>query len=304
MATIDHAVLTGTEIHEPKGVDIASLGQVYVADGNGSGNWASVSTSSFTGMIADFTWPVVQDGWLELDGSDISTSTYGGLYDVMTIQMTGTRVSGSPTITSLSSTSNMRVGYYVFGTGIASGTTILSINSGTQITLSGNAASSGTATVVVSPWLLNTGTIKLPDVSTAGRYRRSRTSSTRVGELQDSQNLAHTHAVTGTSGTESATHTHGVSGTTATENQSLSHSHPTSGFAAVGTFNNGVDVTGYGPTGSTTSLNGPSAHNHSFSVTSAGQSVLHTHSINFTSASTGSSEARPSSIVVMTCVKT
>src|SRR6266446_655116 len=211
MANVSHASLTGTELHEPKGANSAALGTVYVSDGSGSGSWANVGTSSFTGMIADFTWPVVQDGWLELDGSDINTTTYSALYNVMTIQMTGTRVSGSPIITSLSSTANMRVGYFVFGTGIATGVTILSINSGTQITLSANASSTGTSTVVTSPWLLNTGTIRLPNVSAAGRYRRSRTSTTAVGQLQADQNQAHTHtgaSFSGTTGVASADHTH------------------------------------------------------------------------------------------------
>lgn len=35
-----HSVLTGTELHEPKGVSSASSGTVYVADGSGSGSWS------------------------------------------------------------------------------------------------------------------------------------------------------------------------------------------------------------------------------------------------------------------------
>ena len=37
MATILHSVLTGSENHEPKGIDAASANQVYLADGAGSG---------------------------------------------------------------------------------------------------------------------------------------------------------------------------------------------------------------------------------------------------------------------------
>jgi hypothetical protein len=310
MATIDHSVLAGTELHEPKGVDSADLGQVYVADGNGSGNWASIGTSSFTGMIADFTWPVVQDGWLELDGSDISTSTYGGLYDVMTIQMTGTRVSGSAIITSLSSTSNMRAGYYVFGTGIASGTTVLSIDSGTQITLSANASSSGSSTVVVSPWLLNTGTIRLPNLSAAGRYRRSRTASTRVGQLQDSTNLAHTHTGSGTTSNVSNDHTHTFSGNTGAMSANSTHSHSGSTvsyrFASAGAADyNGLSQ---GDTGTYTTLGATGVtdtnHVHGYSGTTSGISTNHTHTYSHTTSSQGDTESRPTTIVVMTCVKT
>lgn len=42
MADIQHSVLTGSEIHEPKGVDAANAEEVYVADGAGSGAWTKV----------------------------------------------------------------------------------------------------------------------------------------------------------------------------------------------------------------------------------------------------------------------
>jgi len=36
---IQHADITDPDIHEPKGVATASLGQIYIADGAGSGTW-------------------------------------------------------------------------------------------------------------------------------------------------------------------------------------------------------------------------------------------------------------------------
>src|SRR5258706_927964 len=299
MANVSHATLTGAQLHEPKGAASAALGKVYVADGLGSCNWSDVGTSSFTGMIADFTWPVVQAGWLELDGSDINTTTYGALYSVMTIQMNGTRVNGSPIITSLSSTANMRVGYFAFGTGITSGTTILSIDSGTQITLSGNASSTGTSIVVTSPWLLNTGTIRLPDVSTAGRYRRSRTATTKVGLLQADQNQAHTHSLSATGTTDNPgnhthvntlsdpTHTHGVSnGTIGSVAQQFNYANAGSQGGNPGTIQINAAATGI-------VINNVAAGGHTHTVTSTG-----------TSGSIGGTEARPLSLIVMTCVKT
>lgn len=301
MADVSHALLTGSELHEPKGIETASLGEVYVADGSGSGSWNNIGASSFTGMIADFAWPVVQEGWLECDGSDVNTTTYAALYAAMTIQMTGTRVSGNNVITSLSSTANMRVGYYVFGTGIPSGTTITTIDSSTQITLSTNVTSSGTSTVIVSPWLLNTGTIRLPDLSTAGRYRRARSSGTSVGQFQSSQNLAHTHGVSATTGSESATHAHAVSGTTGTESVNHTHSYPQ--YYASPCYQGG-SLPGYYPGSSSSTGAESAAHTHSFSVTSGANNASHTHSFSTTSTSSGSSEVRPETIVVMTCVKT
>lgn len=36
-----HKNLTGADLHEPKGIESATSGQVYVANGAGSGNWTS-----------------------------------------------------------------------------------------------------------------------------------------------------------------------------------------------------------------------------------------------------------------------
>lgn len=303
MVNIAHAALTGAELHEPKGIATAATGTVYVANGSGSGSWANVGTSSFTGMIADFTWPVVQAGWLELDGTDISTSTYSGLYGVMTISTTGTRTNASPVITSIASTATFRPGYYVFGTGFASGTTIISIDSATQITVSNNAASSGTAALAVSPWLLNTGTIRLPDVSTAGRYRRSRTASTSVGQLQADQNQAHTHtgsvSITGSSDT-APNHSHAVS------INDPGHVHGLSGASSIPQYSSGGNFLNGGGTTGVASISVASAVTGITAVTfGAG---THSHAISgsgsFTTASTGATESRPTTLVVMTCVKT
>ena len=44
MAT--HASLTGAELHEPKGVATAAAGQIYIADGLGSGAWSPLDTDN------------------------------------------------------------------------------------------------------------------------------------------------------------------------------------------------------------------------------------------------------------------
>jgi len=304
MANVSHASLTGAELHEPKGVASASSGTVYVANGAGSGSWQAIGTSAFTGMIADFVAPAAPTGWLECDGSTISTTTYSALYGVMSITSSGTRTSGSAVITSVPSTTNFKVGYYVFGTGIASGTTILSVDSATQITLSGNASSSGTSTLVVSPWLLDTGTIKLPDLTTAGRYRRSRTSATAVGQVQADQNQSHTHSlsVTGTTDSQGA-HTHTVNIT------DPGHGHP----GSVGDIQGAAasNITSAAKPGGNDSV---ITHGQVLTIASNTTGITaatvsngaHTHTVTSTgtSGSTGSSEARPLSMVFITCVKT
>jgi len=52
MATKAHSTLTGAELHEPKGADTASSGEVYVADGSGSGAWTA-NYYTLSAVIAD-----------------------------------------------------------------------------------------------------------------------------------------------------------------------------------------------------------------------------------------------------------
>jgi len=289
MTNVAHSALTGASLHEPKGVAAATSGQVYVADGAASGAWTTVAGIVFTGMVADFTTPVAPSGWLELDGTAISTTTYADLYAAMAIQQSGVRVGGLAVITGLSSTTNMKVGYYVFGTGIASGTTVLTVDSATQITMSANASSSGTATVAVSPWLITSTTITLPDVKTVGRYRRSRTTTTQMGTVQADQNLAHTHT-----GTTASGGSHTPAGTVTKPTITVANG---SDVLSVGVSNPGVPVGGLG-IGASVNITASLDSTPTFTGTAVS---AHTHT--FTSASTGSTEARPLSVVFMTCVK-
>jgi hypothetical protein len=55
-----HDQLTGADLHEPKGVETANSGEVYVADGAGSGVWSdplaevvNLNTFDANGVIAD-----------------------------------------------------------------------------------------------------------------------------------------------------------------------------------------------------------------------------------------------------------
>jgi tail collar domain len=295
MANVSHASLTGSNLHEPKGADTATLGTVYISDGAGSGSWASVGTSAFTGMVTDFLALEAPTGWLELDGSVVSTSTFSALYAVMAKQTSGTRTNGSAIITSIPDTSKFRIGYFVFGTGITSGSTILSVDSGTQITISNAATSSGSSVFAVSPWLLNTGTITLPDVTTAGRYRRSRTSTTAVGQVQADQNQAHTHTVSGTTN-DPGNHTH------ANIINESAHSHAQMGSDAGGGTgsllrpNNGTSGVNLTSPNTASALTG-------ITITNAAAGA-HTHTVTGTAASAGGTEARPTTLVLLTCVKT
>lgn len=82
MATKAHKLLTGTDLHEPKGVAAAPSGQVYVSDGAGSGVWTTISIDiGFSTGDIKSTYKIVADtGWLMLDdttiGSVASTATH------------------------------------------------------------------------------------------------------------------------------------------------------------------------------------------------------------------------------------
>ena len=305
MANVAHSTLAGSDLHEPKGIGSAAASTVYIANGAGSGSWGAVSTLlSFTGMIADFATPVAPTGWLECDGSTISRTTYSDLFTANTIQGNGTRTSGSAIITSLSSTTHMRAGYYIGGTGIPNGTTISSVDSATQITMSANATSSGTSTTIVSPWALGDGstTFTLPNVTTAGRFRRSRTSSVHMGTSQADQNQAHTHTFTTSSdGAHSHTititdpghrHSAGINSTSADQESPDGRYPAVTNPSAQKVYRNSAnanfatDFIGTNTTGITASSNSTGSHTHTG-----------------TTASSGGTEARPLSLVVLTCIK-
>lgn len=145
----------------------------------------------------------------------------------------------------------------------------------------------------------------LPDAYTTGRFLRSRTATVDEGTAQANQNAAHTHLVSGNTGSESVGHTHNVTGTTGLENQSLSHTHTTT--IPAGTSNQtdaGIGVAIPSTLSTTTGASGALNHTHSFSVNSGTESAIHTHPVSITSASSGGTEARPEALSVIICIKT
>lgn len=61
----EHNTLTGSQLHEPKGAATATAGQVYVADGAGSGTWTNFGASSVSGSVSQGIY----------DYNDLATST-------------------------------------------------------------------------------------------------------------------------------------------------------------------------------------------------------------------------------------
>lgn len=77
MTTKAHKLLTGTDLHEPKGVSSVPAGQVYVSDGAGSGVWTTINTTiQFSTGDAKLTYKTVADtGWLMMDDTSIGSAT-------------------------------------------------------------------------------------------------------------------------------------------------------------------------------------------------------------------------------------
>lgn len=58
-----HASLTGAELHEPKGIESATVKEVYVADGAGSGSWTTLDYASLPdGTVIGFAYTQSQTG--------------------------------------------------------------------------------------------------------------------------------------------------------------------------------------------------------------------------------------------------
>lgn len=93
MPDIEHSTLSGSELHEPKGIESAAADEAYVADGVGSGSWktawnswwwnydhsAAVATALSSGVKTD----LVNDGagFANLDFMALPTSTGSGVWD-------------------------------------------------------------------------------------------------------------------------------------------------------------------------------------------------------------------------------
>lgn len=61
MPTVEHSTLTAANLHEPKGADTATEGQVYIADGVGSGAWTD--------------WPFGWGYYKDNAGTQVKTTT-------------------------------------------------------------------------------------------------------------------------------------------------------------------------------------------------------------------------------------
>lgn len=77
MANVEHSALTGSSLHEPKGVAAASANTVYVADGAASGSWTTVSNSVLASAAKAFQAQLFHIQDQKASGTDGGTFTSG-----------------------------------------------------------------------------------------------------------------------------------------------------------------------------------------------------------------------------------
>lgn len=117
------------------------------------------------GRIEPYAGFSAPTGYLLCDAGAYSRATYARLFGILTKTTTGTTVNASAVV-SVADSSGMKAGMPVEGPGIAVGTTILTVDSGIQITLSAAAGvGAGAGTIRVLPFGQGDGstTFNTPD---------------------------------------------------------------------------------------------------------------------------------------------
>lgn len=59
MANVEHSVLTGTDLHESKGVAAAVANRVYVSNGAGSGSWSQLPDAALANAAKPFSGQIL-----------------------------------------------------------------------------------------------------------------------------------------------------------------------------------------------------------------------------------------------------
>lgn len=74
MANVAHSSLTGSDLHEPKGVAAATANKVYVTNGSGSGAFTAIST--FAGAMATSFYHCQETQANGVDGASLTNNSW------------------------------------------------------------------------------------------------------------------------------------------------------------------------------------------------------------------------------------
>lgn len=163
--------------------------------------------------------------------------------------------------------------------------------------------------IVGTLWGVGDGstTFNLPNTTDTGRFKRSNSGSLSVGTSQSNQNASHTHTLSGTTtDTEGQAHNHNYSGSNTTGNDSPDHTHnmTNSGAFLAGGGSNGQILNDGGSVFNTGGASTRHQHSFSWSGTTLTENQNHTHTMSSLAVNaSGGSEARPESIVVLSCIR-
>jgi len=151
------------------------------SSGGGGGGGGNVPVS---GEIACTGFAAPANYMFEF-GQALSRSTYASLFAQLTISQTGSLVATTPTITGLTDTQQFDAGDFVEGSGIPAATTILSVDSSSQVTLSANATTSGTSVIRFFAYPNGDGatTFNIPDKRGRTNVGRDNMGGTAAGTL-------------------------------------------------------------------------------------------------------------------------
>ena len=129
-----------------------------------------------------------------------SRTTYANLFNAITLTSAGTFTIGSAVVTGITTTtSGIVAGMPLGGSAFPLGTTVLSVDSSSQITMSANATSAGQIAFIVAPHGIgdNSTTFNVPCVSD---FVRAATSSRASGSFQSDSMQGHAHTYVATVG--------------------------------------------------------------------------------------------------------
>lgn len=117
------------------------------------------------GSSLDFMGIVIPQGFFAEDGTAYSRVTYSTLFNVLNLSMVGNMTVGQPQVMGLSNTASLQLGWFVSGPGVATGSSILSIDSPSQVTLTLPATGTASGTYVFGPWGVGDGStsFNVPD---------------------------------------------------------------------------------------------------------------------------------------------